>query len=469
MRNAEREERDVRQADVTRHRAELRHHAHLPSSRVPHLRPHFRTFRVQLVVPSSTARHSAFERGLPCADRPPFVVLALVAGLTAGCARCRRSPAQTLEVGVGQPGAPIAVDALGVFFEDINFAADGGPLSGAGEEPLVRVPRAAHGLAAGGRRAAARSRCRTDDAAGPAQSALSAHARPTTPRIHSASGTTASAASASSRASTTRSRCSPGAARGTAGGAPLRAAGHRADARAPRTARVDGLNGPRGRAYTVTVRRRTRPKRAGRARGLTWMAPARSMSTWCRSIPTTRSSTARTACAPTSAQLLKDLHPGFLRFPGGCIVEGRYLDGRYQWKKTIGDPCRTGALIVNRWNDEFVDKPAPDYYQSFGLGFYEYFQLAEDHRRRAAADPQLRDGVPVQLGRARADGPARAVHPGRARSHRVRQRTRDVHVGQAARRARASRAVQHEAARRRQRAVGARSIIERVSPCSRSG
>ena len=76
-------------------------------------------------------------------------------------------------------------------------------------------------------------------------------------------------------------------------------------------------------------------------------------------------------------QLLADLKPGFLRFPGGCIVEGRYLDNRYQWKKTIGPPSERQTLI-NRWNDEFVHRPAPDYFQSFGLGFFEYFQLSED-------------------------------------------------------------------------------------------
>jgi alpha-L-arabinofuranosidase len=76
-------------------------------------------------------------------------------------------------------------------------------------------------------------------------------------------------------------------------------------------------------------------------------------------------------------EMLEALHPGFLRFPGGCIVEGRYLEYRYQWKKTIGDPSDR-TLLINRWNDEFPHKPAPDYYQSFGLGFFEYFQLAED-------------------------------------------------------------------------------------------
>lgn len=76
-------------------------------------------------------------------------------------------------------------------------------------------------------------------------------------------------------------------------------------------------------------------------------------------------------------QLLYDLKPGFLRFPGGCIVEGRTLARRYQWKKTVG-PIEERELLVNRWNTEFAHRLTPDYYQSFGLGFFEYFQLSED-------------------------------------------------------------------------------------------
>ncbi|HXS55370.1 MAG TPA: hypothetical protein VN726_04540, partial [Hanamia sp.] len=75
-------------------------------------------------------------------------------------------------------------------------------------------------------------------------------------------------------------------------------------------------------------------------------------------------------------QLLADMKPGFIRFPGGCIVEGSDLSLRYQWKKTIG-PIEDRQLIINRWNSEFAHRPAPDYFQTFGLGFYEYFQLAE--------------------------------------------------------------------------------------------
>jgi alpha-N-arabinofuranosidase len=76
-------------------------------------------------------------------------------------------------------------------------------------------------------------------------------------------------------------------------------------------------------------------------------------------------------------QALADLKPGFLRFPGGCIVEGSDLSKRYQWKNTIG-PVEDRKLIVNRWNYEFKHRPTPDYYQSFGLGFFEFFQLCED-------------------------------------------------------------------------------------------
>ncbi|MFV5700338.1 alpha-L-arabinofuranosidase C-terminal domain-containing protein [Flavobacterium sp. XS2P12] len=76
-------------------------------------------------------------------------------------------------------------------------------------------------------------------------------------------------------------------------------------------------------------------------------------------------------------QLLYDMKPGFLRFPGGCIVEGRTLAQRYQWKKTVGD-VENRETLINRWNTEFTHKPAPDYFQTFGLGFFEYFQLSED-------------------------------------------------------------------------------------------
>ena len=76
-------------------------------------------------------------------------------------------------------------------------------------------------------------------------------------------------------------------------------------------------------------------------------------------------------------QMLADMKPGFLRFPGGCIVEGRDLGNRYQWKNTIG-PISKRQTIIGRWNTEFGHRLTPDYYQSFGLGFFEYFKLCDD-------------------------------------------------------------------------------------------
>lgn len=77
------------------------------------------------------------------------------------------------------------------------------------------------------------------------------------------------------------------------------------------------------------------------------------------------------------AQALYDLNPGVFRFPGGCIVEGTDLETRYQWKHTVG-PVENRPLNINRWNYTFRHKFFPDYYQSYGLGFYEYFLLSED-------------------------------------------------------------------------------------------
>ncbi len=77
------------------------------------------------------------------------------------------------------------------------------------------------------------------------------------------------------------------------------------------------------------------------------------------------------------AQALADIHPGVFRFPGGCIVEGTTLDTRYQWKNTIG-PVENRPLNKNRWEDTFDYRYFADYYQSYGLGFFEFFQLCED-------------------------------------------------------------------------------------------
>lgn len=77
------------------------------------------------------------------------------------------------------------------------------------------------------------------------------------------------------------------------------------------------------------------------------------------------------------AQALYDLKPGVFRFPGGCIVEGTDLETRYDWKKSVGI-VENRPLNENRWHYTFSHRFFPDYYQSYGLGFYEYFLLSEE-------------------------------------------------------------------------------------------
>ena len=67
------------------------------------------------------------------------------------------------------------------------------------------------------------------------------------------------------------------------------------------------------------------------------------------------------------AQALKDLNPKFLRFPGGCIAHGDGIDNVYRWKDTVGDVAERKPNW-NRWG----------YHQTYGLGYFEYFQLCED-------------------------------------------------------------------------------------------
>lgn len=77
------------------------------------------------------------------------------------------------------------------------------------------------------------------------------------------------------------------------------------------------------------------------------------------------------------AQALADLKPGVFRFPGGCIVEGTEEGDRYNWKNSVG-AVENRPLNLNRWQYTFEHRFYPDYYQSYGLGFYEYFLLSEE-------------------------------------------------------------------------------------------
>lgn len=99
-------------------------------------------------------------------------------------------------------------------------------------------------------------------------------------------------------------------------------------------------------------------------------------------------------------EVLKELKPGFVRFPGGCIVEGANLANRYDWKKSIGD-IETRKNNWNRWaihetneKNGYISKFS-HYNQTLGIGFYEYFLLSE--ALEAIPLPILNVGVACQF------------------------------------------------------------------------
>lgn len=91
------------------------------------------------------------------------------------------------------------------------------------------------------------------------------------------------------------------------------------------------------------------------------------------------------------AQAIADLKPKFVRFPGGCMTHGQGLENIYHWNHTVG-PWQDRKPDFNIWN----------YHQTRGLGFYEYFQFCEDIG--AEPLPVLAAGVPCQNSAANADG-----------------------------------------------------------------
>lgn len=86
---------------------------------------------------------------------------------------------------------------------------------------------------------------------------------------------------------------------------------------------------------------------------------------------------------PDLARTIADMHPKFVRFPGGCVAHGDGLDNIYRWKNTIG-ALESRKPMRNIWN----------YHQTMGLGFFEYFQFCED--LGAEPVPVLAAGVPCQ-------------------------------------------------------------------------
>ncbi len=91
-------------------------------------------------------------------------------------------------------------------------------------------------------------------------------------------------------------------------------------------------------------------------------------------------------------EILEELEPKFLRFPGGCVIEGYDYETLYNWKNSIGTgsnglPLEFGGVYgdiaarkqgINLWTDVAATEDPYPCFMSYGLGFYEYFQLAED-------------------------------------------------------------------------------------------
>lgn len=83
------------------------------------------------------------------------------------------------------------------------------------------------------------------------------------------------------------------------------------------------------------------------------------------------------------AQTLADLHPRFVRFPGGCVAHGDGVDNIYDWKGSIG-ALEERKPLRNLWG----------YHQTRGLGYHEYFLFCED--MGAEPVPVVAAGVPCQ-------------------------------------------------------------------------
>ena len=315
-------------------------------------------------------------------------------------AAAAQQPADLISIAVTHPGPAISPRMFGIFFEDINFAADGGLYP---ELVKNRSFEFTEPLMAGWSRSTdspstASWSIRTEGWPQP-NNPHYLRVRSYTRRRASASSTPDSAAWASHAGPSTCSRPACAARRAVLGKLSARLTDERGqtlgEANAERVPRPNGsaTSDARPPGTDRAARSSRSGRRERRRRHRHGVAVSRRR----------HGRTGPNGLRKDLVQLLADMKPGFIRFPGGCIVEGRRLALRYEWKKTVGDVGRAKAL-VNRWNDEFNHRPAPDYFQSFGLGFFEYFQLAEDIG--AEPLPILNCGMACQFNSGR-DGAAR--------------------------------------------------------------
>jgi alpha-N-arabinofuranosidase len=305
-------------------------------------------------------------------SRIGLAALVCAAGLTLAQAQPGAAQAGMITVQVDKPGAAISPTMFGLFFEDINFGADGGLYpervknrSFEFPEPMMGWKQVARDGAKGALYVLDRGSVRDV----PNSHHLRIQAEPGGKGF----GVVNEGFRGIGLRENAEYRFSVDARR-SGGQATLRVELEDPDGRVLGTATIDGLT-PEWKTHTATLR----PSATDAKARLNLLVDGGgtvdvdSVSLF----PSETWKNRENGLRPDLVQLLADVKPGFLRFPGGCIVEGSVLERRYQWKTTVGDPDDR-RLLFNRWNAEFKHRPTPDYYQSFGLGFYEYFLLAED-------------------------------------------------------------------------------------------
>ncbi|HWP44892.1 MAG TPA: alpha-L-arabinofuranosidase C-terminal domain-containing protein [Blastocatellia bacterium] len=301
------------------------------------------------------------------------VALVCAVVLIAGQARSGAAQASAITVQLDKPGAPIPETLFGIFFEDINFGADGGLYpervknrSFEFPEPLMGWKQADRGDAKGSLYVIDRGSVKN--------TANSHYLRIKAEPGGKGFGVSNEGFSGIGVEKGAEYTFSISARRVEGEPAGLRIELEDSSGRIIAQTRVADFT-PQWRKYTSTLRA-TETEQKARLNVLLEGAGALDIDT-VSLYPKETWQNRENGLRPDLVKLLKELKPGFLRFPGGCIVEGSHLERRYQWKTTIGD-LDDRRLLINRWNYIFNHRPAPDYFQSFGLGFYEYFLLSED-------------------------------------------------------------------------------------------
>ncbi|MBX0289305.1 alpha-L-arabinofuranosidase [Hymenobacter sp. HSC-4F20] len=305
-------------------------------------------------------------------------------GLTPGLAQTKPTAANTLTVQVNKPGAPVSPIMYGLFFEDINFAADGGLYPELVKNKSFEI-QGQHFIGWNAIRGGAGLQTYTVVSDKPISATNNHFARLTAAQASPDAGFInegfrgMGVKEGGEYTFSVYLRRGPGSVgglnvtleeEGRRGAGPEAAASGRVLAQT----KITGLTGE-WKKYTAVLKS---AGTASHARLKLTLDGAGTLDIDVVSLfPKDTYKNRENGLRTDLVQLLKDMQPGFLRFPGGCIVEGRTLSERYQWKETIGDVAARVPL-VNRWNMEFKHRSTPDYYQSFGLGFYEYFQLSED-------------------------------------------------------------------------------------------